>query len=504
MTVPILIVGAGPTGLVLALFLKRHSVPLRIIDQAAGPGEHSRALAVHARTLEFYRQLGIADRAIAAGTIVEAIRMREGGREVARVSISGMGAQMSPYPFVLCLPQDEHERLLVDELAAQGVQVDWETRLTRLSQSQGEVSVTLSGPKGNESAEFAYVAGCDGARSIVRESLGVAMEGGTYDRLYYVADVRPREAMPRELVLGLERGGFALCLPARKGQNERLIGFVPEGCEDDPKFEDVRQSAERLLGVAVAEVNWFSTYRVHHRVAAKFRVGRCFLLGDAGHLHSPVGGQGMNTGIGDAVNLSWKLAKVVQARAPDELLDTYEPERIGFAHALVSTTDRAFQVIADRGLVGNLVRGFVMPTLFPAVTGSEAGRHAAFRLISQIRIAYPKSALSEGRAGHVEGGDRLPWVESAENFAPLGAMAWQIQVFGDAPTDFVEAAEVMGLAVHCFAWSEAAKAAGFAENAAYLVRPDGYVALATPTTDAAALEDYAARRGLSFGTSIAV
>ena len=495
---PILIVGAGPTGLVLALRLRRHGVPFRIVDQASGPGQQSRALAVQARTLEFYRQLGLADRAVAAGTVVEHIRMREGGADVARVSLAGMGGAMSPYPFVLCLPQDEHERLLVDALEAQGVAVEWQTRLTGLVQGREGVSGTLSGPDGEERAAFAYIAGCDGARSMVREALGVAMEGGTYERLYYVADVKPRAPMSPELVGAFDSGGFALSFPSRKGVNQRLIGFVPEGREANPTFEDVRPSAERLLGVDVDEVNWFSTYRVHHRVAARFREGRCFLLGDAGHLHSPVGGQGMNTGIGDAVNLSWKLAHVVQRRAPETLLETYEPERIGFARALVATTDRAFQVVADTGLVGNVMRGFVMPTLFPAATAFEGARHTMFRVISQIRIAYSGSALSESRAGGIAGGDRLPWLAEADNFAPLASLEWQVHVFGEPPAEFAAAAQALGLPVHGFAWSGAAKSAGFADGAAYLLRPDGYVALAQRRPDGAALKAYVKRRGLSF------
>jgi 2-polyprenyl-6-methoxyphenol hydroxylase-like FAD-dependent oxidoreductase len=498
MTAPILIVGAGPTGLVLALFLKRHGVAFRIVDRARGPGEQSRALVVQARTLEFYRQLGLADRAVAAGTVIEAVRMREAGSEVARVPLAGIGCDMSPYPFILCLPQDEHERLLVEALAAEGVAVEWNTRATALSQDADGVAVTLAGPGGEARATFAWVAGCDGARSAVREAFGVAMAGGTYERLYYVADVRPRAPMAPELVLGLDRGAFALTLPARKGQNQRLIGFVPEGREADPGFEDVRQSAERLLGVEVAEVNWFSTYRVHHRVAATFRVGRCFLLGDAGHLHSPVGGQGMNTGIGDAVNLSWKLAQVVCGPAPERLLDTYETERIGFARALVATTDRVFQAVADTGLIGNVVRGFVMPTLFPAVTSLESGRHAAFRLLSQLGIAYPKSALSEGAAGRLAGGDRLPWLAEADNFAPLASLEWQLHLFGDPPEDFAATAKSLNLPIHRFAWSEAAKTASFEAGAAYLVRPDGYLALVTRRADGAALRAYVERWGLSF------
>ena len=498
MTPPILIVGAGPTGLVLALFLERHGAPFRIVDQAGGPGERSRALAVQARTLEFYRQLGLADRAVAAGTKVAAVRLLEAGREIAHVPIGDLGGDLSPYPFILCLPQDEHERLLGDALAERGVSIEWNTRLTALSQAADAAKVTLAGPSGGETAVFDYVAGCDGGHSTVREALGIAMPGGTYDRLYYVADVEPVGAMAPELCVALDRDAFALRLPSRKGANERLIGFVPREAEADPTFDAVRPNAERLLRIEVASVNWFSTYRVHHRVAARFQDGRCFLLGDAGHVHSPAGGQGMNTGIGDAVNLSWKLAAVVQGMAPPRLLESYEAERIGFARALVATTDRGFKAIADNGPVGGVVRGFVMPTLFRALTGLEIGRHAAFRLVSQIRVAYRKSGLSDGVVGKIAGGDRLPWLPQADNFAPLASLGWQIHVFGDVPAVFSATAEALGLPIHRFAWSEAARAVGFEAAAAYLVRPDGHVALAQRRADGAALEAYVDRLALRF------
>ena len=233
---PILIVGAGPTGLVLALFLKRHGVAFRIVDQARGPGEQSRALAVQARTLEFYDQLGLADRAVNAGTRIAGIRMREAGKEVAHVPLGDLGGDISPYPFILCLPQDEHERLLADALGEQGVTVEWETRLTGLTQTAETVNVTLAGPNGEDSASFAYVAGCDGVHSAVREALGIQTPGGTYDRLYYVADVKPVGEMTPEFVFALDPDAFALRLPSRKGENERLIGFVPREAEARPNL----------------------------------------------------------------------------------------------------------------------------------------------------------------------------------------------------------------------------------------------------------------------------
>lgn len=495
----ILIVGAGPTGLVLALRLRRHGVPFRIIDQHEGPGRASRALVVHARTLEFYDQLGLSERLIEAGTRVETVRLREAGTEVGTIPLRDMGAGLSPFPFALCLPQDEHEAILVEALAAEGVSVEWGTRLDRIGPAADEIRVTLVRGDREERAGFDFVAGCDGAHSRVREAIGAHFGGGTYDRLYYVADVKPLRTLDPDLVVALDKGDFGLRLPSRRGENERLIGYVPVGCEADPKFEDVQADVEQLLGVEVAEVNWFSTYRVHHRVASRFRDGRCFLLGDAGHLHSPVGGQGMNTGIGDAVNLAWKLAAVVSGQASPDLLGSYEPERIAFARSLVATTDRAFQVISDQGLRGRVFRTWIMPRLLPAVTHFDAGRHAMFRLLSQIRVAYPDSPLSAGKAGAVAGGDRLPWVPGADNFVPLARLEWQLHCFGELAAPLAETADALGLPVRLFPWSAEAEHAGFRHDTAYLIRPDGYVARAAPGP--AALRAFAARYGLQFDQS---
>ena len=488
----VLIVGAGPTGLVLALWLRRQGVAFRIIEQHAGPGETSRALIIHARTLEFYAQLGLAERVIAAGTRVEDVRLREAGEDVAGFSLKEMGQGLSAYPFALCLPQDEHERLLGEVLAEQGVAIEWGTGLQSLAPRADAVWAVLSRDGQEEGAEFDFVAGCDGAHSRVREALGISLEGGTYDRLYYVADVKPRSPPGATLVVALDRDDFALMLPSRRGENERLIGFVPPAHEAAPLFEHVRADAHRLLGIEVEAAHWFSTYRVHHRVASAFRAGRCFLLGDAAHLHSPVGGQGMNTGIGDAVNLGWKLGAVLRGDAPPALLDSYQPERMGFARSLVATTDRAFQTITDPGLVGRVFRGWVMPRLVPALSHVRAGRHAMFRLLSQIRIAYPDSMLSVG------GGERMAWVPGAGNFAALDGVRWQLQVFGTPPAPVATAAASLGLAVRRFDWTEAARAAGLRRDVAYLVRPDGHQALLIDGADAAPLLGYAQRLGLRF------
>ena len=508
---PVLIVGAGPTGLVLALGLARRGVPFRIVAEARGPGEHSRAMVLHARTLEFYRQFGFADAMVAQGVPVRRVHLRAGGaggagggHELGAVSLADLGAGLTPYPTVLAYPQDDHERFLLDQLRAAGADVEWETTFTGLMQDAGGVRATLARGDGREeTVEADYVCGCDGAHSAVRHALGIGFPGGTYDQLYYVVDCETEGGFERDFVANLGTATFALLLPVRSRGVQRLIGLVPPGAPAgaDVTFDDLRAHVEGLIGRRVTAVHWFSTYRVHHRVAEHFRVGRAFLLGDAGHIHSPAGGQGMNTGIGDAINLGWKLAMVAQGRAPAALLDSYEPERIAFARALVETTDRAFTAVVGGGLAGEFVRRVLIPLVFGVGARVPAARHAFFRVVSQTEIEYEDSALSAGDAGRVQGGsiragDRLPWVETADNFAPLRSLEWQAHVYGAAAPALENAVRTRGLALHNFPWSPQAEAAGLARDALYLVRPDGYVGLAGQKAQAEELDAYLSRHGI--------
>ena len=511
---PVLIVGAGPSGLVLALSLARRGAPFRIIDENPGPGEHSRAMGVHARTLEFYQQFGFADEVVASGVRTEAAHLREGGehgggREVLSFHFKDMGEGISPYPFVLAYPQDDHERLLVEKLRALGVEVEREVKLTGFVQEGKHVRAMLSHKDGRtEEAAASYICGCDGAHSCVRRTLGIGFPGGDYEQLFFVADVKIEGGFQRDFFLNLGAHILTLMLPVRSSGMQRLIGLVPPEFTDRKEltFDDIRQQIEPLVDVKVTEVNWFSTYRSHHRIADRFRVDRAFLLGDAGHIHSPAGGQGMNTGIGDAINLGWKLAEVLAGRASAELLDSYEPERIGFAKALVATTDTAFTRMIAEGAEGAFFRRLVAPLVFGIATRMDWTRHALFRTLSQTRIHYEGGPLSEGEAGHVHGGDRLPWIGpvSEDNFRPLQSLAWQAHVYGDASSDVENACRNLSLPLHRFAWSEGAERAGFERGALYLVRPDGYVALAVHADTAAErLGAYATSHALRFVSAAA-
>ncbi len=477
----VLICGAGPTGLVLALRLARAGVRLRIVDAAAEPGTTSRALVVHARTLELYRQMGLADGLLAEGLPFRAANLWVRGRQVAHVEIGDFGRGVSPFPYLVVCTQDRHERFLIDALRRLGIEVERPIRLVALEAVPDRVRVRLALPSGVEEAcEATYLAGCDGSHSKVRELVGVDFPGGTYSRVFYVADVEATgPVLNDQLHVALDEADLVAVFPLRGGSTCRLIGTVhADQADKSLGWDDVDRRAPDRLGIRVERVNWFSTYRVHHRVANRFRVGRIFLAGDAAHVHSPVGGQGMNTGIGDAVNLSWKLADVVQGRAKPELLDSYEPERIAFARRLVATTDRAFTIATSTGRLAQLVRTRIVPRVLPPLFRTESMRRFLFRTLSQTAIHYRGSPLSEGRVGTLHGGDRLPWVEvdGSDNHAVLDGLGWQVHVYGAADAGLAEACASRGYALHVFAWRQALAAAGLTEDALYVVRPDGYLA----------------------------
>ena len=502
----ILIAGAGPTGLMLAMQLARRGVPLRIVDKATGPGEHSRALVLHARSLEFYRQLGLADAIVSNGIIIDTIRARRSGSAFAALHFKDMGAGLSPYPFVLGYPQDVHERFLVARLAELGVQVDWGVELTGFTQDDRGVRAQLARAGAVETVEASYLAGCDGAHSAVRQGLGLHFDGGTYLHRFYVADVHLNGDAGNDLLVNLERGGLALIMPVRGTKTHRLIGIVPEefGERTDLEFTDIHKSAEAMLHISIAKADWFSTYHVHHRVAQHFHVGRCFLAGDAGHIHSPAGGQGLNTGVGDAVNLAWKLADVLGGRAPATLLGSYEPERIAFARRLVATTDTAFEWMTGATTASDILRQWVVPNVLPALTEFSRVRREIFKIVSQIAIGYRDSPISAGAAEAVHGGDRLPWVAwpAGDNFAGLASLDWQLHVYGSVRAETAAAARALNLPCFEYTWSGPAEHAGLGKDAAYLVRPDGHVALALPDQDVARLRSFVQQHGLTFAATV--
>jgi 2-polyprenyl-6-methoxyphenol hydroxylase-like FAD-dependent oxidoreductase len=504
--IDVLIVGAGPTGLVLALWLTHLGVRVRIIDKTAEPGTTSRALAVQARTLELYNQIGLADEVVKRGRKVTAVNLWVEGRKAAHAVIGEFGAGISPFSYALVFPQDEHERLLIECLTTLSINVERQTELLGFEEVDDHIRARLKLRDGSfETCDAAFIAGCDGAHSVVRQQLKIGFPGGTYSHLFYVADVDATgEVMNGELHAGLEKTEFLLIFPMAADGRARLVGTMRKESVD-PNLEltwnDVSKRVIDWMHLDVKHVNWFSTYRVHHRVADHFRKGRAFLMGDAAHIHSPVGGQGMNTGIGDAINLAWKLAAVLHGNAEASLIDTYEPERIAFARRLVATTDRAFTGVTSSDFMARLLRMKVFPRIMPFLLKLAAVRRFMFRTVSQTQVNYRESPLSEGRAGSVHGGDRLPWfpiqlnAADKDNFAPLSSLNWQVHVYGDAVADVKNVCDERKIGLHVFPWHPEMAKAGLQRHAIYLLRPDGYIGMIDPRGFAESITKYLDKHG---------
>ncbi len=512
----VLIVGAGPTGLMLANQLARRGVRARIIDRNGGPARESRALGVQARTLEIYSHLGIAEQAVESGKRADGAVLWAQGRRAARVPLGNVGRDLSPYPYLLVLGQDDNERLLGDALRAQGRAVEWNTELVGLEQETDHVTATLKNPDGTSSeVTVPWLAGCDGARSRVRELSGIAFEGAPYQHVFFVADVQMTGSMvPDVLNVYLWQDGFHLLFPMRGTDHWRIVGILPPHLRgrDDLNFEETIPSLRHEAGTDLSfqSCSWYSTYRIHHRRAAQFHDRRCFLLGDAAHIHSPVGGQGMNTGLQDAYNLAWKLALVVSGRAEAALLHSYEAERLPVANHLLRRTDRLFSLVVSDSRLAGLVRTRVMPRVLGLALRTGPVQRIFFRTISQTGIRYRTSPLSEALAGLPENGpragDRFPWLRlkfrangpAEDLFGRLDDTRFNLIVVGQpALPDGVPELDDL-LRIHEVPSDpandrELARANIFGPSF-YLLRPDGHVGLAGARLDGVAARRYVSER----------
>jgi len=511
----VLIVGAGPTGLMLANQLARRDIDAVIIDRHAGPARETRALGVQARTMEIYAQFGLAERALELGKRATGANLWARGRRTARVPLGDIGQGLSPFPFLLILGQDDNERLLGDALGRQGRNVHWNTELVGLEQRAGGVSAVLRQPDGSSrTISASWVAGCDGARSAVRELNDIAFPGAPYQHVFFVADTTATGPMvPDELNVFLLPDGFHLFFPMRGKDHWRVVGILPPELRgrDAVSFDEVVPSVRSHVGSGLEfrECRWFSTYRIHHRRAEHFRKGRCFLLGDAAHIHSPVGAQGMNTGLQDAYNLAWKLALVVSGRAGEPLLESYAAEREPVAQRLLQTTDRGFAFIVSDGWGSRLLRTRVLARVASLAMRFDVARKLAFRTISQTGIHYRGDPLSQNLPGLPDGapqaGDRFPWMKLSfstnapqeDLFEQLDGARFNLIVIGQPAPDVTIALRGL-MKVH--------EIPGDGTNAAvltreripavsfFLLRPDGHVGLAGIRAEKVALQNYWSER----------
>lgn len=436
----VIIIGAGPTGLALACQFIRYGIDFLIVDKSEGITAYSKALGVHARTLEIYEQMGLAQKAVEQGEIAGKVRMLAGAKVRGEVDLSRIGESLSQYPYMLVLEQSKNERLLHEYMQKHSKDVLWQTELVSFAQTNANVTAQFKTSSGNYLIEAKYMVGCDGPKSPVRHSLGLVFEGSTFERIFYVADVQIDWPFPHDaLYVCLARSSGMAFFPMPGENRYRIVGVFPEGFdkeESETLYEEIEHYIKHESGINldISHVNWFSTYKVHTRHVDKFSAGRCFLAGDSAHVHTPAGGQGMNTGIQDSYNLAWKLAFVLQGKANMRILESYNQERLKNAKHLVQSTDRMFNLVSSSGWLLKFMRTVVVPTMAKYIVNLKTVRNRFFPFISQIGINYRDSALSHhdsDDAFKVKAGDRMPYflVDGASVYDTLREPKFHLLIF---------------------------------------------------------------------------
>ena len=416
----VLIVGGGPSGLMAASLLSIYGVDFRLIDKKAGISGNSRALSIHARTLELFEQMGVVEDFLAQGRPVRGITLAEAGRRT-DFDVFTAGGDITHYNMSLILEQNKTERLLLDFVERAGHALAWETALTELTQTEDGVRVELEGADGSgETVHARYVLAADGASSTVRKSVDVAFTGDTVEQRFLVMDATVNQDFDDgTMTLNLNANGPIALIPLTVDGRFRIISTLPVGFEgEDPTAQDYADFLRDHFpgGLDVSDYKWFSPYRIHSRSVQHFRVGNVLFIGDAAHVHTPVGGQGMNTGLQDAHNLVWKLALVLRGGLPQTALDSYDTERHPVAKRLLDTTDRLFQAASQGGAVARFIRGYLFTPVLRSIAGWEMMQRRWFPTMAMTGIGYDEGLLvkDDGRGVPHRApapGERWPYIE---------------------------------------------------------------------------------------------
>ncbi|SIM86473.1 FAD-dependent monooxygenase [Micromonospora cremea] len=519
-SVEVLVVGAGPTGLALARQLAAFGVQVRLVDRARDRIHESRALAIQPRTLEVLKGLGVTDDLVAAGNPAVRMCLHARGRERS-VPLFDLGMEDTAFPYLLFLSQSETERLLGVHLTAAGVGVERGVELVGLDRTGDGAVATLRHTDNREERVAArFVVGCDGAHSTVRHLAGIGFEGGSYPQTFVLADLEADGLSGGAAHVFLSEHGMLFLFPLGRPASWRLIAMRPPADPTPPDapvtLPEVQRLADSFSGASVRlrDPVWMTNFRLHHRAAARYRAGPVFLAGDAAHIHSPAGAQGMNTGIQDAVNLGWKLASSLRGNSDPALLDSYEVERAPVGRMVLRFTNRAFTVATSTSPLVRFARTRIAPTLIPLVMAPRFVRATAFRAVAELSIGYRRSPLSaQGHGAPRKGpraGDRLPDAPQPAGWLALHQLTaepgWHLLLCGPPeawPPAFTAVLDRYPLTVHrlnapdaeAVGRSVAAPALrrlGIASGAAalYLVRPDGHIGYRSGGGDTSGLLSY--------------
>ena len=482
MSLPVLVVGAGPVGMTIATELVRYGVPVRIIDKAPHRTDKSKALVLWSRTLELLDRGGGAAPFVDAGYKALAVNFIAADKSVGRVNV---GTIQSPYPYALMLPQSETERLLEERLRGLGVVVERQVELTTFKTRGDGVDAVVKHSDGKEeSVSSDWLLGCDGAHSAVRHGLAAPFAGETMNCDWMLADVHMKgyPFPDSEATVYWHRDGVFVIFPISPGRYRLLADLPASGAAlpPTPTLEQVQAMIDRRgpSGTKVSDPIWLAGFRVNGRKVANYRWGRVFLAGDAAHVHSPAGGQGMNTGMQDAFNLSWKLAMVVRKACGEHLLDSYSPERSAVGDEVLNAAGRLTTIGTLRNPVAQTLRNLVGHVML----GFSAVQHAFADTMSETAIHYPSSPLNGPalKGARPRPGERVVPVEG-QTLVGSGKSP-RFALFAEKTADTLNLVNTFGSILDPDI-RPSVRASGI-----WLVRPDGYVACSS--SDPSTVADY--------------
>ncbi|MGH9687246.1 MAG: FAD-dependent oxidoreductase [Candidatus Acidiferrales bacterium] len=456
----VLIVGAGPVGLLLANECARRAIRYRIVETRASQSEHSKALAVFPRTLEVFDMAGVVDPFVERANRVTWATVISHDRTIARIQFT---PEETPYPFVAMVPQDVTEKLLVEELRRKSGAVEYETTFVSAAQRDKSVTATLDHKGERTNITAAFVVGCDGAHSAVRRLLNLPFEGAEYRASFMLADVETNEALPADEMQLCPHEHGPLAIFPMSATRRRVVATIENTEDDAPSLELVRKIlvARAPGGIEARALHWSSYFRIHHRQVAKLCVGRMFVAGDAAHIHSPFGGQGMNTGLQDVWNLVWKLDFAIRGCGGKNLLDSYTAERRPVIKHVIDVTDFMTRAMGTPSKFAQVARN----TIIPVVSRLAPFQHGFVQTLSELGVAYRGSPMVEGP------GERY-FDDSLRGGSGIRSR-FLLLLNESADASTVEAAKQLCASFPDILESRAAHRPGLT-----LLRPDGYVAFA--------------------------
>lgn len=498
--VDVLIVGAGPAGLMMACQLDLHNISFRIIDKKASPAFHSGALIVHARTLEILHQMGLAEKAMDAGIIAQTINLKFNRYNNFSLDIKGIGKDSTRFPYLLMLEQWKTENLLSQFLIERGHEIEYNTPFLGFMQEDELITSKILKSDGSiEVIKSKFLIGADGSNSLIRSQLSISFPGKTQQSRLFITDCEARGQLPAGEISFSFASDYTSGLFPLTDNRWRVDGHIPLIQHNEVGFEDVRNFFGNKIhsGIELYRPQWFSVFRSHSRCAGQFRINRCFLIGDAAHVHSPVGAQGMNTGMQDAHNLAWKLAFVIHGKASEELLETYQTERRPLALRIIRYTDLAYSFMTTNSFSIRFLRLTILPLILPMfLIKSKSGiRERIFNSISGIGIKYKLSFLTDLSSNSFpdhapKQGERIPHLTYEMNgkliaiYDGLGYSTFTLFIFGQSelPVSFQKVIDQYNdvLSVIHIEKQEGTqhlyKSLGLKNEGCYLVRPDHYIA----------------------------